>query len=403
MESKKSVGVSGLGLALLLGAQGAMAQVAVQPQAIPFGSFVLVPALVTQTVYDDNVYNTHTDEVSSFYQTLNPSFAFIAQDRLNVYSATYAINAASYANDSDDSYADQLFDLKAHIESNARLRFDLGANYAMTHDARGVGFTSGSSLTELYAYGEVDKFDLATLSAGVEYGAKDARGLLRADVSTSQKRYDRELVAKARDNDSMSASVGLRARLMPKTQFLIDIEHATTEYESSSGSPDSTDNRIFAGIEWKGTAQTTGKLRLGQSKREVDGLDDKSKFSWDVDVIWQPRQFDSINLNSGNRLSDATLPYVSLENTHYGVSWKHDWAERLNTVVSLGFSTDDYEAPAGVKNRTDDSSQYGVSVNYQMRRWLIWNASIQATDRSSDVQIYDTKRNVMSVGAQISL
>jgi hypothetical protein len=33
--------------------------------------------------------------------------AFIAQDRLNVYKAVYNLNAASFANDSNDSYADQ--------------------------------------------------------------------------------------------------------------------------------------------------------------------------------------------------------------------------------------------------------------------------------------------------------
>ena len=82
MESKNIVGMSVLGLTFLLGAQGAMAQVATQPQAVPFGSFVLVPTLNVKTVSDDNIYSLSSNEVSSFSQIVNPNLAFVAQDRL---------------------------------------------------------------------------------------------------------------------------------------------------------------------------------------------------------------------------------------------------------------------------------------------------------------------------------
>ena len=57
MESKNIVGMSVLGLTFLFGAQGALAQVAIQPQSVPFGSFVLVPTVSLKTVSDDNIYN----------------------------------------------------------------------------------------------------------------------------------------------------------------------------------------------------------------------------------------------------------------------------------------------------------------------------------------------------------
>jgi len=410
MESRKSVGVSGLGLALLLGAQGAMAQVAVQPQAIPFGSFVLVPTLVSQTVFDDNIYNLHDGEVSSFSQILSPTFAFVAQDRMNVYSATYGIVAAGYANDSNDSYNDHNFALNAHVEPSGRLRLDGGLSYNMLHDDRGTGSSAGQGLAYILKMGEVDKYNSAGINAGMEYGAKDARGLFVANATMKQKRYDRDSVATSRDNDSLSSLIGLRARLMPKTVALIDYERVDTNFKTAvakGGTPDSLDNRLLVGVTWENTAQTTGKLRLGQGKREVDGLDDKSKFTWDLGVTWRPRQFDTIGLDAGARATDATDPYVSVENTHYTASWTHDWADRFNTVLSLGLSNDDYELKANPaptdKARSDDSMNYGVAANYQMRRWLILNAGVNVTDRDSDVQTFETKRTVMSVGAQISL
>lgn len=402
MESKNIVGMSVLGLTFLFGAQGALAQVAIQPQSVPFGSFVLVPTVSLKTVSDDNIYNLPSNEVSSFSQILNPNLAFIAQDRLNVYKAVYNLSAASFANDSNDSYADQIFDLSAHVESSARLRLDGGLAYKMLHDDRGTGMTSGLGLATILASGEVDKYDVTTVRGGVEYGAKTARGLMVLNADMNQKRYSRSTSVN-RDNDTLNALLGLRARIMPKTTALVDYEYSDTNYKTNA-TADTQDNRILLGLTWENTAQTTGKLRLGQGKRKVDGGADINKFTWDLGAVWKPVPLDTIAINGGARASDATVPYTSVENTNYSLSWTHDWLDRFNTTVSLGSSKDDYKGnPQAVDNRNDDTNTYGVAANYQMRRWLVLNAAINVNDRSSNQAAYDSKRNVMSVGAQISL
>lgn len=408
MESKNIVGMSVLGLTFLFGAQGVLAQVAAQPQSVPFGSFVLVPTLNLKTVFDDNVYSTSSNEVSSFSQILNPNLAFIAQDRLNVYKATYNLNGASFANDSNDSYADHTFDLNAHIEPSARLRYDGGLAYKMTHDDRGAGATAGFSTAAILASGEVDKYDVTTIRGGVEYGAKSARGLLVLNADMNQKRYSRQASAVGRDNDTLNALLGLRARVMPKTTVLADYEMSDTNYKSdvkNGGAADAVDNRILVGVTWENTAQTTGKIRLGQGKREVDGAADISKFTWDLGVTWKPVALDTINISGGAKATDATGDYSSVENTNYGVSWTHDWLDRFNTSLSLGAAKDDYALAPGkiAAARNDDTKSYGISANYQMRRWLILNAAINATDKSSSIPSFANKRNIMSVGAQISL
>jgi len=56
-----------------------------------------------------------------------------------------------------------------------------------------------------------------------------------------------------------------------------------------------------------------------------------------------------------------------------------------------------------IDNRADDVTTYGVAVNYQMRRWLILNAGVNSSDKDSNLAQFNNKRNVMSIGAQISL
>jgi hypothetical protein len=386
MESKNIVGMSVLGLTFLLGVQSVNAQVVLQPQAVPLGSFTLVPTLNLRTVSDDNIYGLPSNEVSSFSQIVSPNLAFIAQDRLNVYQAVYNLNAASYANDSNDSYADQNFDLSAHIESSARLRLDGGLAYRMLHDDRGTGATSGVGLFDILNYGEVDKYNVTSLRGGLEYGAKTARGLL------------------VFNNDTLNALLGLRAVVMPKTTVLVDYEYSNTNYKTDfalGGANDTKDNRILVGVSWESTAQTTGKLRLGQGKRKVDNASDINKFTWDLGLVWRPVVLDAINVNAGARASDATAPYTSVENSNYSLSWTHDWLDRFNTTVSLGKAKDNYKGAPTLRN--DDSKTYGVAANYQMRDWLVLNAGVNILDRITTDATYANKRNVISVGAQVAL
>lgn len=404
MECKNILGMSFLGLTCLVGAQSALAQVALKPQAIPFESFVLVPTLNTRTVFDDNIYSLDANEVSSFSQVVNPNFTFLAQDRLNVYQLFYNLNAAGFANDSNDSYNDHKLGVSAHLEPSVRLRYDAGLTYALLHDDRGTGASSGFGIDQIrgdgtaanLGMGEVDKFNLATISGGVEYGAKTARGLLVANGDINQKRYSRQSSADARDNDTVNVLLGLRARLMPKTTFLVDYEISDTNYDGTS--PDTKDNRILAGITWENAIQSTGKLRLGQSNRQIDGAADLDKFTWDLGLIWKPVALDTISINGGARASDG-VNNTTIENTNYSVSWTHDWADRFNTTLSLGVSEDDYQGVV----RTDETTSYGIFVNYQMRRWLVLSAGINSSDKDSTEPDVSNKRNVMSIGAQVSL
>ena len=62
-------------------------------------------------------------------------------------------------------------------------------------------------------------------------------------------------------------------------------------------------------------------------------------------------------------------------------------------------SEDDYQGVV----RTDETTTYGIFANYQMRRWLVLSAGINSSDKDSTEPNVSNKRNVMSIGAQVSL
>lgn len=404
MERKLKLGIASMGVSLLLGSTFANAEVALNAQGVQYGSFTFVPAVKATVGYDDNVYNFSGTEIGSWYAGVAPQFVWIAQDRNNTYQIVYGLDGRTYSHRSDDSYLDQNLGLKAHLEPNARLRLDGGLGYKMQHDARGSGRSTGyqwlpnAKTGSISAMGEVDKYDVASLTAGFEYGAKDAAGMLLGSVGLDSKGYDRDLVANGRDNDRKNMALGFHVRLMPKTKATIELEHVDIDYDGATA--DTVDDRYYVGLLWENTVQTTGKARFGQSKRKVKsaaGTADGDKFSWDVGLNWSPLERDMVTFVTGRAIADAEDTGATSLNTNYGIQWKHQWLDRLNTELGYGINKSEYAT------RDDDTKKYRIAANYQMRRWLVLSCELDMTNRNSDDSAFDTKRNIYAIGAQLSL
>lgn len=402
MDRKMLVGVSGLGVAMLACARLASADVQLQPQAVPVGGMVALPIVEFDTVYDDNIYGVSQNEAGSFYQVVNPTVHLFSQDRLNVYDVMYSMKAGLYANDSNDSYLDQLFSATAHVEPNGRLKLDGALKYAMLHDDRGTGYTSGIGLANILAYGEVDKYDLSSVGGALQYGADDALGRFVLQSELSHKRYSRDKVAAARDVNGMNSLAGLRMRLSGKTTALFDYERQSSNFTGAL-TPDTTDNRYLVGLTWQDTVQTTGKVRFGSGKRKTDGGKTVSKPTWDLGMVWSPLVTDVVNLDAVSHTTNADQVGGTDQGKMVNLAWNHSWASRISSRAGLGWGKDTFVDPKDVKYRSDTTKQYQLGVQYQMRRWLVLNSNVSIVDRSSDVGTFDTKRSIYSVGVQLGL
>lgn len=385
-------------------AETGQAKVALDPQAFNLEPFRLVPTLQVAALQDSNIYKLSDNEVSSFITLIKPTFDLLAQDRDNTYSARYAIAAGLYG-EGDNNYVDNMFSVNAHVEPTGRFRFDAGAGYNFLHDDLGTAFTEGLSQAALEARGGPDKYNLATLNGGVEYGAKDAAGQLALSLNYGQKRYDAADAAAARDLDTLSGLLGFRLRVMPKTKLLLDVEYEKGDYANATTASvsDYTGTAYFLGAMWENSANTTGKIRLGNNKRDVAQGDGISGFAWDVGVVWTPLDRTRFTLDGNRRLQDGTLPTVSIDGRSLVGGWEHDWSERLESKVTLGLGIEDHTRLPGTGIRNDDSLTLGFVVNYQMRRWAVLGVGISKTDRDSTMDIYDYDRAVFSLNAQLSL
>jgi polysaccharide biosynthesis protein VpsM len=380
------------------------AAVALDPQAFDLEPFRFIPTLTAEAKQDSNIYLLSADEVSSFVTILKPTFDLVAQDRDNTYTARYMAIAGFYT-EGDNNYVDNIFKVNAHVEPTGRFRFDAGAGYSFLHDDLGTGATEGLSLAALEAIGGPDKYNLAALNGGVEYGAQDAAGQVALNLDFGQKRYDRQVAADARDMDSLNSLLEFRLRIMPKTKLLLDYEYSKGSYDNAltAASADYTENAYFLGVTWDSTASTTGKVRVGSNKRDVASGRAPSGLAWDVGVVWTPLERSRFTLDGRRRLQDGTFPTLSIDSRSLAVGWAHDWSTRIESKLTAGLGKDDHEIQTGFAPRADDSTTLGLVVNYQMRRWLVLGAGVSSTSRDSTQDQYDYDRKVFALNAQLSL
>lgn len=401
---KKKLALLWVGVATASLAQSAQAKVALDPQAFDLEPFRLIPTLLTELRQDSNIYNLSNNEVSSSVVIIQPTLDLVAQDRDNVYSARYSLKSGMFSEDAAN-YLDNMFSVKAHIEPTGRFRFDLGAGYNLLHDDLGTGYTEGLGAQSIARWGSPDTYDLATVNGGLEYGAADAAGQIALNLDFSQKRYDRLQPAVARDLDALNSSLEFRLRIMPKTKLLLDFEHSKGDYvyQQTASVSDYTEKRYLVGVTWESSANTTGKVRVGTAKRDKANGDSPSKFNWDVGVVWTPMDRSKFTLDGFEKFQDGTYPTTTIDSRNITLGWTHDWSDRWQSILKAGIGKDDHDVVAGFPGRQDDNVNYGLALNYQMRRWLILGAGAAVNNRDSTQNTYDHDRTIFSLNAQLSL
>lgn len=389
----------------VIASQAAVAAVALDPQAVDAEPFRFIPTLVVEAKQDSNIYSSSANEVSSAILLVSPTFDLVAQDRNNAYAIRYGIRAGFYG-ESNNNYVDHLFSLNGHVEPNDRFRFNLGASYNFLHDDLGMGSTENTPLkcsppavTVCLENSDPDEYKVAGLNGGFEYGAKEAAGQIGFTTGYNQKRYDSAAVAIDRDLDTLNTQLEFRFRVMPKTRMLLDLEYNKGDYENAvtAANSDYTEKNYLLGVAWESTASTTGKVRIGNSKRETPSYS-KTKAMWDVGVLWSPLERDQFTFNAAQRFQDGNNA-STIDSQNFSASWSHEWLARLQSSLSLGLLKEDYVGQL----RNDDTTSIGVALNYQMRRWLVLGGGVALKDRDSSINSFDYDRTVFSLNAQISL
>ncbi len=378
------------------GAGTAVAQQASGPAGVHVGPLMAIPGVDFAVGHDDNLFYSGINKRGSSVRILSPYVRIEGTPGPHKFDVGLRYDLGRYGNSSNDDYDDYTLAGNADVVFTGRTGLKLHAEDRRSHDPRGSTDRPSGDRPDVYK---------RTGAEGLfHYGAPGAQGAVELDGGYFEKRYQNNRAAtEASDYNTGSGGATFLWRVQPRTDLLFQAQRRNYDYQLASSTLDSTEDRLYAGARWQATAKTDGTVKIGHLKKDFrdSTRTDFSGGSWDAGVRWSPRTYSVVDLLTSRQTNESTGFGDTILTKLYGLSWTHDWNSRFQSQLLGNWRNDQFQG-AGV-TREDDTGTLGVRFIYQFRRWLRFGAEYAHTDRDSNIQTFDYKRNLLlfTVGATL--
>ena len=376
----------------------------VEPANYSIGQVLVTPKLNTQVGYTDNLLRLKNDEKDTWFSVVNPDVQAWIERGLTTYSLSYELADYRYFDSSDDDYTDHTVSFDVHYDFNSRNVLNAYAQYYWIHEERGTGFTEGEIATLVDEPVELER---AVFGGDYTFGSESSDGRLRLAAEGVDHDYQNfDEFTRFRNRDSLRLDGTFFWRIASRTDAIAEVRYIDTEYDKSDpadvdGSLDSEEYVYYAGLSWQATAKTSGSVRLGLFDRSYDSSarDDDDGFSWEADILYLPRTYSRISLETGRYFEETNGFGDGVDTNETTLAWEHDWDARSTTRFSASYGEEDYTGSV----REDELYGVEASYTYAMRRWLDLGLGYRYEERESDLNSLDYDRNEFFVEATVSL
>jgi hypothetical protein len=355
--------------------------------------FYVTPYLGVAAGYDDNLFLTNGNEKSSSLYVVSPGVKLDARDASRVFQLSYQGQIGRYTQSSDDDYVDQnvMTTLDMAVARSTYMR--LGYTYLRNHDPRGS--------TDRAISTSPDKYRLSSPEITVAYGAPGAQGRVEAYYNDATKRYlNNRTTTIGGDVNTTDFGAAFYWRVMPKTYLLVEARQTKLSYILPSSPFDSTNRRVYGGVSWDATAQTTGTIKVGSLKKKFDSdLPSYSTTGYEGLITWSPRTYSRFDFYASRFPQESTGLGRFILSDAVGVLWTHGWSSVLTTGLNARYQKDKYQG----FDRNDDLVIVGARVGYRFRRWLTLGAEYTHTRRDSNTNLFDYDKNLYLLTATASM
>jgi hypothetical protein len=361
---------------------------------IPDTPLFVAPYVGVGAGYDDNLFLSSRNEKSSTIYMLSPGLKVDARSAHQVLQLSYQGQFADYGQSPHDNYVDHAVRGQFDTAFDQRNFLRVGLDWIKSHDPR------GSTDRPLSDY--PDKYEVTTPYAQYAFGAPGAQGRVELYASDANRRYlnNRQFTTTA-DRDTQEYGGAFYWRAMPKTYVMAEARRTEIDYKHVDPGLSADENRLYLGVTWEATAATSGTLKYGRLERDFKDptLQDFSGPSWEGLVSWAPRTYSKFDFYTARQTNESTGLGSFILTSIGGVTWTHAWSSVLTTGVDARFQRDAYKG----FDRNDDIKSLGFKVGYRFRRWLTLGAEYAHTDRNSNLDQYDYKKNFYLLTATASM
>jgi hypothetical protein len=359
---------------------------------IEFGPFRLLTQLDLSGEYNDNILLAPRDEKRDFIWTISPGVTIELPGRRLALRLGYRADVIRYTDHDTLDTVDHTVQASAAYTSPAGLKFSLTDEFKHRQGFAGFPVPELTTRVEsnentLRAEGEYQFAD--RWSAGAHYN------WFLVDY-TSGPTFD-EL-----DRQDHTIGATLFYRVLPKTSVLGEYEYQIIRYDLARVADDRDSEAHFFKVGVRGdlTAKTSATIKVGY---EIKDYDNPARKDFDGlvvegEIIWKYRDPSQLRLYGGRANIESTFEENNFYVANYGgVELRHYLTSVLILTARGLVGTNDYPTVVTIgdetKKRSDTFYEFGLSLRYQIRRWLALEMAYQFLQRDSNFRDFDYTNN----------
>ncbi len=355
--------------------------------------------------FETNIYLNNTDRKADIITIISPSVGVelpVPLGEESSISADYEVSPYMYGT----------YHSENHIDHRARGLMELNFNdYKVTVSDTFRIFTNRADNEDSLRLKQDTNVFQAALSAdyellGYEVGYKNSLQIYDSnDLAIAQLTYE------DRNYDDNMAYALMTYRFLPKTLLVVENDLGYIRHFNTSQIPDSVYDDSLVGIKGEWFSKVNVNLKAGFRYQGYDKSDVIAHKSYVGTVIrggfdFSPTDADMIIVALERTPRESTYSNMNYYTANLaGVTYKHQFNDKITGGLFGSYQLHQYPSQStseGVTaKREDNYFSTGVSVRYDIRKWISVEAKYTFNQRVSKFDIYDYFDNVASLSGTI--
>lgn len=333
------------------------------------GSFVIYPELIVQSVHNDNIFLSDTDQKTDHAVELRPTIEIESDWTRHALRADFrgTFNYHDeYGSEDEKSY---FAGLKSRIDLSRRTNLEAELSYDLSQEGRSdLDFPGGAA----------ERTDIERRSVGGAFNHRFNRLSVSVRGSVSEIDYGQTPLTGGgidtnNDRDYEDAQGALRLTYDFKPGFAVFAEGELGERNYKTPFDDAGFNRSSERSAFRGGVmidigpKLRGELGVGHAWQSPDDirLADVDGFVLDAQLRWQPRQYTAVTFTARSDIEETSFGAASaIFERYYAAEIRHALRRHLIVTANIAYESEDYEGT----DTTQNTLGIGTGAEYILSR-----------------------------------
>lgn len=289
---------------------------------------------------------------------------------------------------SDENAETYTIDGLTNFDITRILDLDLFASFTDATEPR------GGSGTRAVQDPEPDQVEITGYGGVFTIGRQASRIQIQLGADRTQWRYqNNQQDFRDRDDDRIHGRVYYN--ISPRTSVFVGAGLTQVDFIRQGIDADSEELSYEVGGRWDVSAKTTGQVSVGRTEKDFDNPAQQDDETTTVAgrLSWTPRSRTTFSVYGSRQFEEtATAADSFFVSELVGVSVDQSLGARWNAFAYYNLTNDEFAS-----GRQDDITDYGVGLDYSLRRWLSVGAQYSVVERESNVPGNDFEDEIISL------